>query len=259
MPSSCASSRMAQRGQSMAEFLIALIVMVPLYLAVDYAGKYGDLHQTAVQASRYAAFQRVLEPNASKLSDSKIEDQTRARFFLHGGLNGGRLDSDDTAVSISDDTDQPPMWKDNGGNALLAQPSQVSVRFAQVAMSPPASVGWAIEGLAWTADQSYTGGRQAQVELNLVNKMDMISPAPIELKIGAATAAVAGGWGSSGSTMTEDKAATIVPTSMIPSFLSDFIELAISFFEPSGPEFGCIKPDVVAPDRLAPFSGTEGC
>ena len=117
--------RSSQHGQSTTEFVIALVVCVPLYLAVDYAGKYGDLQQTAVQASRYAAFQRVLEPRTGALSDAKIEDQTRARFFLDGQRNDGKLNSDDTAGSITDDTDQPPLWRDNGNNALLTGPTQV--------------------------------------------------------------------------------------------------------------------------------------
>lgn len=260
MASSHSPSRPSQRGQSTTEFLIAMVVCVPLYLAVDYAGKYGDLQQTAVQASRYAVFQRVLEPNAGKLSDSTIQDQTRARFFLRGDRNDGKLDSADSAASIDDDTDQPVLWRDNGNNALLAKPSQVSVTFEQVAMSPPASVSWAIDGLAWTAGQSYTGGRLAKVELNLVNKMDMASDTPIDLKIGAATAAATGGWGSSGSSYTKEKASTIVPSSLVPSFITDIVDIAIGLFEDSGgPQFGCIKPDVVAPDRLEPFSGTEGC
>lgn len=253
-------SRLSQRGQSTSEFLIAMVVCIPLYLAVDYAGKYGDLQHSAVQASRYAAFQRVLEPNAGKLSDETIRDQTRARFFLDGDRNDGKLDSSDTAGSIGDDTDQPVLWRDNANNALLVSPAQVTVDFGNVAMSPPASVSWAIDGLAWTAGQNYTGGRLATVELNLVNKMDMASESPIPLKIGAATAAAAGGWGSSGRAMTKDKASTIVPSSLVPSFVTDIIDVAIGLFEDSGgPQFGCIKPDVVAPDRLEPFSGTEGC
>lgn len=254
-------SRPSQRGQSTSEFLIAMVVCIPLYLAVDYAGKYGDLQHSAVQASRYAAFQRVLEPSTGKLSDDMIKDQTKARFFLDGDRNGGKIDSADTAGSISDDTDQPVLWRDNGNNALLQSPSQITVDFGSVDMAPPGSVAWAIDGLAWTAGLEYNKtGRLATVELNLVNKMDMASDTPIELKIGAATAAAAGGWGSSGRNMTKDKASTIVPSSMVPSFITDIIDVAIGLFEDSGgPQFGCIKPDVVAPDRLEPFSGTEGC
>jgi hypothetical protein len=120
-------------------------------------------------------------------------------------------------------------------------------------------VAWAIDGLAWTAGQHYTGGKQAQLEINLVNKLDLASDTPIDLKIGVATAAVGSGWGSSGSAMTRDKASTIVPSSLVPEWLNEFLDLSISFFEPEGPQFGCIKPDIVAADRLEPYSGSQGC
>lgn len=249
----------AQRGQSLAEFLISLAVLVPLYLAVDYAGKYGDLHQTAVQASRYAAMQRVLEPSAAKLSNATIQDQTRARFFLDGGRNGGKLRSDDTAASVADHSGQTYIWRDNATNPLLTSPAQVAVTFADAPMAPPAAVGWFIDGWAWTAGQTYTGGQQARVELTLKNKLDQSLPDAPDFKIGAATAAVGAGWASSGSAMTAEKASTIVPSSMLPGWASGFIEFVVSFFEPWGPEFGCIKPDIVAPDRLDPFVGNGDC
>ena len=44
--------RHAQRGQSLAEFLVALTVLLPLFVAINYAGKYSDIQNTANQASR---------------------------------------------------------------------------------------------------------------------------------------------------------------------------------------------------------------
>ena len=248
-----------QRGQSLAEFLISLAVLVPLYLAVDYAGKYGDLHQTAVQASRYAAMQRVLEPSAAKLSNATIQDQTRARFFLDGARNSGKLRPDDSAASVADHTGQTYIWRDNATNPLLTSPGQVTVNFVDAPMAPPASVGWFINGFAWTADQTYTGGQQARVELSLKNKLDQSMVAAPDFRIGAATGAVGAGWASSGSAMTKDKASTIVPSAALPDWAGDFIEFVVSFFEPYGPEFGCIKPDIVATDRLDPFVGNGAC
>ena len=89
-----------QRGQSTTEFLVALIALVPIFLAVVYAGRYSDAHQAAVQASRYVAFQRALQPSTTALPDSKLIDQARARFFARRDLNNGLLRSDDSAGSM---------------------------------------------------------------------------------------------------------------------------------------------------------------
>ena len=51
-----ATRRARQRGQSISEFLVSLIALVPVFLAITYLGRYADLHQRATQASRYAAF-----------------------------------------------------------------------------------------------------------------------------------------------------------------------------------------------------------
>ncbi len=48
------------RGQAMTEFLVAMAVLVPIFFAISYLARYGDLQQRATQASRYAAFQRAM-------------------------------------------------------------------------------------------------------------------------------------------------------------------------------------------------------
>jgi len=94
------AAKATQAGQSATEFLIALLVMLPLFLAVAYAGRYGEIHQTATQASRYAAFQRVMQPDSKVLSDAKIEDQMRARYFTSWKL-----------TATCRPTTPPPSWR----------------------------------------------------------------------------------------------------------------------------------------------------
>ena len=50
------------RGQATTEFVVALAALVPLFIGIAYAGRYMDIHHAAVQASRYASFQRVMQP-----------------------------------------------------------------------------------------------------------------------------------------------------------------------------------------------------
>lgn len=252
-------ARAQQRGQSIAEFLLALAMLVPLFLAIAYAGRYGDLQQTATQASRYAAMGRAMEPSESRLANSKIEDQTRARFFLAGDyLHKGRIQSDDTVVGFTNDKGQAEGWQDLSGNPLLTRPDRVTLQWGDTALSS-GGVAEAMGIMTKTAGKSYPGGKVARLEVTLENKLDQISGSPKPIVIAAATAAAGNGLGSSGSMGTRDAAATIVPTAHVPDVLSGFLEEAIGLFEPEGPVIGCIKPDVVPAHRLDGGADNRRC
>lgn len=249
----------------MTEFLIALAALLPIFLAISYLGRYGDLQQRATQASRYAAFQRAMQPSTSQLSDATLQDQMRARFFLqHDYLakDGKHLKSDDSIAKIKDDEGQPSLWRDLGGSALLAKPDQVSLSWAAAPMGSAAATQVADAALGLLG-KNWDGARVAQVELSLLNRMDQSKPKPDPLKIGAATAAAGNALSSAGSKATRDTAAKMVPAAMLPAVVSDVISLAMSLFEPEGPKFGCIKPDVVATapstSRLDGAPNNSGC
>jgi hypothetical protein len=253
--------RKAQRGQSMAEFLVALAVLLPLFLGVTYAARYGDLQQRATQASRYAAFQRVMQPSDGALSDDKIQDQMRARFFLAPkALNDGRLQDDDSVKSIGDDKHQPALWRDLGGKALLSKPDSVTLAWGD---APLGSLSGGLNTFTSYMGKPWSGARQAHVEVSLVNKMDLSVDTPAMLKIGATTVAAGNGFGSGGSKNTRDVAAKLVPTAMLPtgltSALTKVLDLALALFEPHGPKIGCIKPDVVATHRLEGAPNNKAC
>jgi hypothetical protein len=254
-------SHPAQRGQSIAEFLVALAVLTPLFMAVAYAGKYGDLQLSATQASRYAAFQRAREPSTARLSDETLADQMRTRFFIEGDyLNKGKLQSDDSITKIAKDKGGEPVWVDLAGKPLMSLPLDKAVTVSWV--DAPLGTGAVADAMGYmtkTAGKTYPGGRVAQIEVTLENKLDLLNATPKPLVIAAATAAAGNTIGSGGSQATRDAAATIVPTSYIPDVLSGFFELALSLFEPYGPELGCIKPDVVPNERLDGSADNSKC
>ncbi|MEK8046592.1 TadE family protein [Ideonella margarita] len=245
------AARATQAGQSATEFLIALLVMLPLFLAVAYAGRYGEIHQTATQASRYAAFQRVMQPDSKVLSDAKIEDQMRARYFTSWKQlqADGHLQTDDTATKLADGEGQPWMWQSVSGEALLQKHTDAKLTWASGSLGS-GTVAKSLGFMTKTAGKSYGGTHTAQVEVSLLNRYDQSTDTPGLLTIAAATAAVGDGLGSSGSKATRDAASTLVPTSKIPKALSGLLAAAIGLFEPHGPQLGCIKPDVVYNGRL---------
>lgn len=258
--SSAHSGRSMQRGQSIAEFLVALAVLTPLFMAVTYAGRYGDLQMTATQASRYAAFQRAREPSESRLGNSVLEDQMRTRFFADGKyLNKGHLQSDDSIDKLKKEKGQPALWTDLSGAPLLTTPEKnITVNWTDAPVGS-AGAAKAMGLMTKTASKSYNGGKVAQVEVKLANKLDLVSESPKPIVIAAATAAVGDSLNSGGSMPTRDAASTIVPTSKVPGVLKGILKEALSLFEPEGPIIGCIKPDVVAHERLDGAPDNSAC
>ncbi len=248
----------AQSGQAMTEFIAAMIVLMPLFLAVTYVGRYGDIQLRTTQASRYAAFQRAMQPNTTLLSDAVLQDQMRARFFARGdALHAGQIQSDDSAATLGTKA-QAALWRDLRGNALLKSTNDVTLKFVDAPLDA-AAVKAAMGVVTTSSGKSWNPGKAAQVEVALVNKLDLgTAPEPL-LKIGAATAAAGDGLGSAGSKDTRDAAATIVPTSKIPAILDSVLAVTVSLFEPRGPELGCIKPDVVPTGRLVGYQPVAAC
>lgn len=244
------SRRSAQRGQSTTEFLVAMIAMVPIFLAVTYLARYGDLQQRATQASRYAAFQRAMQPDHSKLSDALIEDQMRARFFVAPkALHGGAIQSDDSMATIKDDKHLPAFWRDLAGKALVSEPSKVTLGWTSHSLGSK-GVGTALDTVTDFMGKDYAPGRRAQVELTLLNRMSQAEEKPADLKIGAATAVAGDMMGSGGSGETVKTVSPLVPVRHIPSAVRTAVSLVVSLLERDGPEFGCIKANTVANHRL---------
>ena len=113
--------------------------------------------------------------------------------------------------------------------------------------------------MAKSAGMAYPGGQVAQIEVNLVNRLDLTSSNPDPLILAAATATAGNGLGSSGPQMTRNAASTLVPSSKIPSALTGILSKVLGLFEPRGPEIGCIKPDVVYPSRLQGYADNSRC
>lgn len=69
------------RGQATLEFIIACLVMVPMFFGIYYFARYSDIKQIGIQASRYAAFERTWDPTSIRKTDAVIQNEVRARFF----------------------------------------------------------------------------------------------------------------------------------------------------------------------------------
>lgn len=112
---------MKQAGQAMVEFLIAATtVLIPLFLIVPLLGKYMDMKASAVQAARYAAWERTVwfgssDWSAAQKTDTQIQHEVQQRFFSDTATV--KLQSSDMNSAGSG---LKPLWRDRAGTAMLA-------------------------------------------------------------------------------------------------------------------------------------------
>lgn len=116
-----------QRGQAMVEALIAsALVLVPLFLAIPVIAKYMDIKSSAVQAARYAAWERTVwyggDAAATSFSSNKWDANAKTDTIIRKEI-GKRLlsDNNDVAFTNSDTSGGAPrrFWNDRLGNGLL--------------------------------------------------------------------------------------------------------------------------------------------
>lgn len=252
--------KVKQRGQSLVEFIVALIAVLPIFLGVYYIGKYADLQQSAIQASRYAAFQRVAQPDASKLTTAAIEDKIRARFFIQGQfLNNGELRSTDSVASVGATAGHNVLWRDLSNTPLLKDHKQVTLNFRQKNLSGLTATTLKTGSSPYDLDLAPI--QVADVEVTVVNKLLFDQANPAAIKIGASTAAwgdTSHARGSQGVKNAIDNPAASFD-SMIPGFLSTGLSAIIGLFENNSPDFGCHRVEFVPLDRLSTAGGGGGC
>lgn len=102
----------------MTEFLVACLVLIPLFLAMPLLGKYLDINHSTVQGTRYLAWERTVWTPANK-SNVRLENELRNRVFTQVGEP---IRPDDGAA--------PPasynsLWHDPAGQPMLASYADV--------------------------------------------------------------------------------------------------------------------------------------
>ena len=252
-----------QHGQAMSEFVVAMIAFVPLVLGVIYIGKYSDIKHQTIQASRYAAFERALDPHGHE-GGTTVQDETVARFFRDGGQH--TIGFQDKATG-STSSDENPVWAQVNGNPMIAQYPDVSVQFSTKSVKDSTTSGLlapmdlAIKTMSGLNDDG--SAVEADVSVKVANISHFATLNNINLSVGATTVIAGDPWNAGGA---QDVAnhfpSSPFPPPAVPQRVLGWLEnlpLAGSllnfitklFVDTGLPELGCVKPDVV-PDSVAP-------
>ena len=253
-----------QRGQAMSEFVVAMIAFVPLVLGVIYIGKYSDIKHQAIQASRYAAFERALDPHKHE-GGTTVQDETVARFFRDGGQH--TIGFQDKATG-STRTDENPVWAQVNGNPMIGQYPDVSVQFSSKSVKDSTTSTLLFPMDLMTKSFSGLNDDGSAVEADVSVKVaDIAHFAPlsnINLSVGATTVIAGDPWNAGGAQDVANHfpSSLQLPPPAIPQRVAGALQnLPIAgsllnfifklFVDTGPPQLGCVKPDVV-PHSVAP-------
>lgn len=237
------------RGQAMTEFLAACAVLVPLFLGIVYVAKYVDVKGAAVQASRYVAFERALDPGAAHKPADVLAEEARARFFTDGARAGGALAFQDSTRALKPDQAYVALWRTVDGERLLRNYADVSVALREEPL------GGRLTSMYNDAARFFRLNRRglyyADVEVPLANVAHFEPLRAIDLKLAATTAVLGDAWNANGA---DDVRRRLQHSpAFVPSFFPPFpgFEPLFRFMTNTpGPQIGCVSPDVVPADRL---------
>lgn len=249
-----------QHGQAMTEFIVAMAVLLPLFFGIVYVGKFADIKHQAVQASRFAAFERALDPSAKQEDNAVLVEETRARFFTDGSRNQGKIGYEDNTNGLATAATLNSLWSDLSGTPLIQTYQDPNTGISvNVSSNNSLAVGAFVpidDGSQALFNNLNTGGQvQADVEVPIANIASL--PAPLNnlnVKVAARTVVAGDAWNGGGTQNVADHfTVTSVPGKAI-SFLNNIPginELFELLADTPAPQLGCVKPDVV-PGQTAP-------
>lgn len=245
----------SQRGQAMTEFVAAMALAIPLIFGVIYIGKYTDVKHQTIQASRYAALSRAMDPHGQQ-STGRIRDEAAARFF-RDGAKYGIAKNDRPQGATAGDTNAN--WYQVTGAPILGSYNDVRVSL-NASRITNAQVGVLnavprFGGVGGNGRLNSDFGVQADVQVPLARVLHF-GPLDDNFTIGATTVIAGDPWNGGGAEDVGDRFGITNVPAKLGSFLSSNV-IADTLFDllagTPAPKFGCVKVEVV-PSTVGPQS-----
>jgi hypothetical protein len=130
----------AQYGQAMTEFLVACLVLIPLFLAMPLLGKYLDMAHAGVQGSRYLAWERTVWAPSDK-DDLQLAHEMRNRVYTAVGTPVLPVDGAGPPAAYN------PLWHDPAGAPMLASFDKVGAAMAEEQTTPGLITNALVQGV----------------------------------------------------------------------------------------------------------------
>ena len=257
--------------------IVAGFVLVPLFLAIPLISKYLDMRSSAVQAARYAAWERTVWYDASgdfakfnkpnSKSAAAIRAEIAARMLYDRKATKVIQDTDKTATTFVNGTST--MWEDNEGTPYLDKFAQLDSKVTST--SPKKDVAGKVLSIIGKVKVGSWAGFVPPLPSNT------LAVANVTLKNAAATsgsyqrlwsqstawngidfkatgAILSNTWSNNGRDATEETLETMVPTAQtLGKTVVRAAQIGIAKWDLTPPaeiDIGRIAPDVVPKDRL---------
>ena len=260
--------------------IVAGLVLVPLFLAIPMLGKYLDMRAAAVQAARYAAWERTVwyggdaasslgwfgisrRWKANEKSDDQIRREVGAREFSETDQSFSSADRGSNDFNGG----SKALWQDRTGKPLLASYSDVQDSIAN--NHAPGTLNLVLDPIANLASTlgPFTLEMNGEYAATVTMKVKDIDYDNFLAKSSTASFSetnvlVANGWNANGpddknETSVKQQVKGLVPLSIFDATIAgvpvmEFIQDAVSIFLPevSKLDLGKIEPDAVPADRL---------
>lgn len=243
-------------GQATIEFIIACLVMIPMFLGIYYFARYSDIKQTGIQASRYAAFERTWDPTSVVKSDLVIENEVRARFFTEQA----KIEYHDNPAKR--DTEEINLWVKHDGTKLIDNTSDVKLTWDKTIKFTSGPIITQMDKLAGLGFKLPPGQIiKSQINIPLSDIANFEPLKSINITLPSATAIGSGTWNSSGSNngvnSTCNRVSGAVVSKLVPDVVNTLMGFALKPFERSSPQFGIILPDYVPPGSVRTNNSTS--
>lgn len=248
-------ARQYAQGQATTELLVCLLVLVPMFLGVYYMARYADVKHSAIQASRYVAFERAFDPQAQAKNTHQLANEARARFFVQYKPNEQAITYLNAPTGQKPGSQRIPLWSDVKYQPLLADYSHIHVTEKDLGQLSGGLVGKLQQNIAQPVFNLPRGGiKKAEVTVSLADVTHFEALRGVAVGLPGATAIAAGAWNSSGSKSGPASTCQHVKRAVLGQYAkpaTDLIGYLIApLFEPHAPDVGRLIPDLVPTGSL---------
>jgi hypothetical protein len=251
------ANRARNYGQALLETLVALLVLVPLWLAVVYVSRWHDLQHTTIAAARHAAFESWVTAGRD---DAAIAATTQRRMFTDDPARIGSGGAGPVA--------RLARWRDHRGAPLVGapgpevvvgrgvQPARVAQaeRLAFDIIAPARAVGRP------AFDLQREAARGATVTVPLVHEAGLPEPfGSLRFALVERLDLMVDPWAARGPREVARRTDALSPSAALRDLSRPLepVRWAVSLFEPAFERLclGRVDPDIVPPDRLRGAAG----
>lgn len=240
----------AQSGQATTEFLVCLMVLVPMFFGIHYLARYADVKHSAIQASRYIAFERAMDPYSKAKSAAQLAQEARARFFLRRGAGQQEIVYRDNPLRERADRNRIALWSDVAYQPLLQDFNKVAVTERDLGELSAGEVGSLQQKLAVPVFDLPRGGMmRAEVTVSLAQVVHFDALRNIQVGMPGATAMAVGAWNADGARNGDESVCHRVKRAVLGQYakpVTDLLGHVMSpLFERNAPDIGRVLPDYV--------------